>query len=70
MEFLEVNKILYLNGMMRDVTEWIQKLSVFEAQNVICTHLGNLLTGSMALCAIYTYQSRILQYFNVGIFDP
>lgn len=54
---------------MRDVTEWIQELSVFEAQNVICTHLGNLLTDSIALCAIYTCQSQIFQYFNVRIFD-
>lgn len=35
--------------MMRDATEWMQELSVFEAQNVIYTHLGNLLTGSVAL---------------------
>lgn len=52
---------------MRDVTGWIKELSVFEAQNVICTHLGNLLTVSMALCAIYMSDTNfaVLQCKNI-----
>jgi len=57
-EFLGVKKVLNLNGMMGDVTEGIQELSVFKAQKAVCSQLDNILTGRMALCAIYTQISH------------